>query len=250
MEVEALVHGSPGLGRRRRGSGDVGGVVGEIGGAVANRDEGAALHAEESEGFGRRRRVVGAVVQVVVLTKEAASSEPLHDAGVDVLDQGLELAGRGRRRLLEAKHRLPARIDGVNDVDAVEDHHVEMDVQVERGAGSVGRRDGAGLRHVLAAGEAGVLRPSSVALADGFPEDAREGAKHRGLGGRESAQLVGKRQDVLANGDRRQNAIDQVGGLARHSTSRAARAERPHFAGESDGEVMVARLALDKNDAS
>jgi hypothetical protein len=54
----------------------------------------------------------------------------------------------------------------------------------------------------------------------------------------------------MSQGHTRKDAVHQEGRFARHPPSGAARADASVFAGERDGDVMVARFAVDDGEAS
>ena len=67
--------------------------------------------------------------------------------------------------------------------DAVEHHHVEVDVEVHAGAKALNESHSAARR----VAEAGGLGPGAVAREDRLDEDAAQRGEHRRLEGRERA---------------------------------------------------------------
>jgi hypothetical protein len=66
---------------------------------------------------------------------------------------------------------------------------------------------------------------SAIVAGELLAVDARQRAQHVGFGRGEKRQLERERQDVLANGDLRDHAVDQVRRAPRHAPARAARTE-------------------------
>ena len=60
-----------------------------------------------------------------------------------MFDEDLKVLGAGLRHLSE--HRLPGLVDQVHPI---EEQHVEVDVQVQRGAEALDQRHGAGVANV------------------------------------------------------------------------------------------------------
>ena len=95
---------------------------------------------------------------------------------------------------------------------------VPVGVGIERVARPVQGGDGAAAGAIDAVA-AGALE---VGLEDTLGENAAEGGDDGGLGEGEGAQLPGQGEDVLADGDIREHAVDEAGGGVLHPAGGAA----------------------------
>ena len=84
---------------------------------------------------------------------------------------------------------------------------------------------------------------------DGLHEDAQHLAAQRPIEGEEGAQSEGQRQHVLAYGNLREDAVDQVRGGVGHAAGSARRAEASLLAGIRHQPLAAALLAADAQKA-
>jgi len=132
-----------------------------------------------------------------------------------------------------------ASVWGINGVHAVEDHGVEVDVEIEGRAealDSVDRARAAALRSEC-------LDASAVEAEDGVQEAAAHGRAQCRPAGEQVAQAPGQGEHPLAHGDPRQDVIAKVGGRLGHATSSAGGTEPPSLAGEGHEVVGAAARA-------
>ena len=111
-------------------------------------------------------------------------------AGGDGAEQALEL-GLGRCGDAVETGRFV-----IERVGAVEEEHVQVRVEVERGAEALDEGDGAGAR-------AGAHTQSGAAHEEGGDrpvDDAQDPGEHRGAGREQEPQRVGEREHPLADG--------------------------------------------------
>lgn len=161
VQVEALVHGGIPHARRRTRKLGLRGLA-----ALLGRLERASLHPRKRQRFARAVR--WRLVRGVGVPQEAAASEPLHHAPVDVLPRLLQLLEAGPGRRLEAQRAG----DLVLHVNAVETQNVEVDVHVEAGARSMHARASGPRLHTPRPVPC-ALRPARVAATQTLPEDTR-----------------------------------------------------------------------------
>ena len=96
-------------------------------------------------------------------------------------------------------------------------------------------------------------RTAAAAAAVGGADRAEEGAgdlaEEGGVTGQGEAQVPGEAEDPLANRDRGEDALDEVGGDLVHAAAAAGGAEASALTGEGDEEVGLAGAALEANEA-
>jgi hypothetical protein len=122
----------------------------------------------------------------------------------------------------------------------IEEHGVEVHIQVDAGAETLNVRHGPGCDAV----EAVASSARTVSREDGFDEDPREAGEHVCAEGCEGPQLERQRQDPLAYGYARQHTIDQVRGGIGHTPACAARTYGASLARKSDEQVVAAGVAV------
>jgi hypothetical protein len=113
--------------------------------------------------------------------------------------------------------------------DAVEDDDVEVEVGVEGGAEAVEEGDGADLG-VGAERRAGAAQRG----ADGAEQDAQHVAGQARVVGQEGADPLRQGEHPLAERQRRQDVVGQVGGHLHHAAGVAGGADAAALAGEGD----------------
>jgi hypothetical protein len=155
-------------------------------------------------------------------------------------DDSVELVDDGRRRRI--KHWTTFRIARE---DAIEDHHVEVDVEVDARAKPL--HEGEGARRCR--GEPVAPGPRAVAREDGLDEDAGERREDVGAKGGDSAQLEGQREDPPAHRDSGQDAIDKVRGSVHHPPASAAGTHASVLAREGYEQIVSACVPVCAHEA-
>ena len=99
-------------------------------------------------------------------------------------------------------------------------------------------------------GDADAGRPAAMALGQGASRRRGSGVRQElGVEGGASADVERERQNPLAHGNGREDAIDEVRGRVRHSTTGAARAKAARLARKRDEEIVAARVAVGAREA-
>jgi hypothetical protein len=130
-------------------------------------------------------------------------------------------------------------------VDAVDDEHVQVDVEVQRRAESLDEGDGSG------AG-AGAHAQSGATGEEGGDcpvDDGKDLGEDRGARREQEPQRVGERHHPLADRLLGQDVVDEMRGGLGHAACAAARAEAAAFATERHELLMPAGLALDAQES-
>jgi hypothetical protein len=122
--------------------------------------------------------------------------------------------------------------------DAIENDHVEMDVEVQAPK-SLYEVDGTALPML----DPAALRPCAVAPEDGLDGNAPDRREYVGFEGGQSAQLVRQRQNVLAHRHIGENSVHDGGSRIGHAPPRATRAHGSRLTRERNEEIMTARIA-------
>jgi hypothetical protein len=121
---------------------------------------------------------------------------------------------------------------------------VEVEVRIEGGAEAVQERDGA---------ELGVGRCRRAGAAqrgtDGAEQDAQHVAGEAWVVGQEGADPLRQGENPLADGQRRQDVVGEVGGHFHHAACIAGRANAAALAGEGYEALGGARVAADAGEA-
>jgi len=118
------------------------------------------------------------------------------------------------------KHHPRFRLAGEH---AIENDDVKVHMEIDRRPIPLHEIYRAALR-VL---EPAALRTRGVAGEDRLDDDAPERREHVGLEGREPSQLEGQGEDVLTNGNVRENPVHNGGARVCHAPSGAAGTRRP-----------------------
>src|SRR5213596_2333058 len=173
---------------------------------------------------GQRGRFLGEWVDVGgVIDVEPAAREETLDAPVD--------GGEQPRHLLVARWlggvELEAPVFSRGE-DAVQQEGVEVDVQLEAAPEALDHRHGAAppVAHARA------RRAAAIEPEHGAYGDAEHRAAERMIVGEEIAQAVRQGEHPLAHGNARQDMIDEVGGLLRHTPPATAGTEAASLARE------------------
>ena len=122
--------------------------------------------------------------------------------------------------------------------DAVYHDDVEVDVEVEAAAETLDEGDGGELGFFERDGAS----PHAVTLSERAGECADDLRQEVRVVRSAGADVERKREHPLADGNRRDDAIDDVGRRVAHSTAGAARAEAARLARERDEDVVIARI--------
>ena len=157
---------------------------------------------------GQRGRFLGEWVDVGgVIDVESAAREETLDAPVD--------GGEQPRHLLVARGlggvELEAPVFSLGE-DAVQEEGVEVDVQLEAAPEALDHRHGA----APPVAHARVPRAAAIEPEHGAYGDAEHRAAERMIVRKKIAQAVRQGEHPLAQGNARQDLIDEVGGLLRH----------------------------------
>ena len=160
-----------------------------------------------------------------VVVEEATTLEVEQDAALQGALKAVDIVGAEVRRLVEDDGAVVAP-----GKDAVEHDDVEVEVRIERGAEAVQEGDGAELRSVRGAGTDAPERG-----ADGAQQDAEHVAGEARVVGQEGADPLRQGEYPLADGQRRQDVVGEVGGHLHHAAGVAGGADAAALAGEGDG---------------
>ena len=141
---------------------------------------------------------------------------------------------------------------------------MEVDVQAKGGPKALDGVDGAGGEvlgryvfgwrcavGVVAVGAIDKLlaRASAIGGIDGPDERSGDASQEGWVAGEGEAKVPGEAQDPLAHGDRREDALHEVGGYLVHTAAAAGGAEAATFTGERDEEIGAAGAALEAGEA-
>ena len=131
-------------------------------------------------------------------------------------------------------------------VDTVEHERVEVDVQVEGIPETLHERD----RSALSTRDAPMFpRTAPERSEDRMHEDCEDGARELGVIGQAIAESEGEREHPLADGDHREDAIDQVRRRICHAAPTARWTESAALARERDHAVETAAVAVNAQKA-
>src|SRR5439155_14564675 len=191
---------------------------------------------------GQRGRFLGEWVDVGgVIDVESAAREETLDAPVD--------GGEQPRHLFVARRlggvELEAPVFSLGE-DAVQQEGVEVDVQLEAAPEALDHRHGAAppVAHARA------RRAAAIEPEHGAYGDAEHRAAERMIVRKKIAQAVRQGEHPLAQGNARQDVIDEVGGLLRHAAAATAGTEAASLARERHEALERAVLAPNPCEAS
>ena len=174
-----------------------------------------------------------------VAFNEASALEEAADAVRERGGQGVQLGARRRRHAAKAQRAV-----GMLDVDAVEDEHVDMHVEIQRATEALDQRHRACLR--VLARESGLADQVSGEAA---MDDAEHRAHGRRLVGEQEPKRVGHAQHPLAHGLGREDPVDEERDALGHTSCATARTEATALAAKGNEVLGVAAVAGDAQEA-
>jgi len=204
-------------------------------GVVAGGDADRGIDAEATG------RLPGVQVGDGGLVEEFAAQEEAEHAATQRLLKPLDVPGSRVARLVEVNGTV-----GVRGEEAIEDDEVEVEVEVgvEGGAEAVKEGDGAelGVRR-------SIVTESQEERADRPQQDAEHGSGERRVPGQERTPPLRQREDPLANGQRRQDLVAEMGGDLHHAAGVTGGADPTALAGKGDQTLGAAVSATGAGEA-
>ena len=189
------------VGQRPVGSGRSDQGAGALPGALAEGDP--SREGGELQGGGG----IVAVGVGVFVDEEPPAQQHAVDAVVDLGDEFGDLGGGGRRRGMEVD-----AAGGVLGEGSVKEDAVVVEVEVEGRAEFLTDDHPAGLSGGDSLRFGAILIPAK----DEAEEDLQDGLSQGGVAGEREAEGDGQRQDPLADGNGREDLVDEVGSRLRH----------------------------------
>jgi hypothetical protein len=179
-----------------------------------------------------------------VLGEQPAALEEAEHTALQRALEAEDVVGGEMGRLVEGDAAVVDAAVVALGKDAVEDDDVEVEVGIEGGAEAVQEGDGAELG-VAGRGRAGAAQRGASAAE----QDAQHVAGQARVVRQEGADPFRQGEHPLAERQRWQHVIGEVGGHLHHAAGVAGRADAATFAGEGHEALGGARIAADAGEA-